>query len=688
MKKAIGIISHRRAMAEFYGEIFRDLFRDFAEVVISSAEDKSIHEMAKADLYISSVTSYDLLRDRKLREFINEELGAIRMDVTFSKAAVDLLQTYPEGTKALLVNQNKHMAMECIAQLYHLGISNIEFYPCYPGIDRLPMVDLTFTVGEPDLVPEGIRHAVNIGSRLPSANVICEAALRLDNAFFLEGKRFKRYRNRLASVDYSLETISSKNLSTENRLEIILNTLEEGIVCVNERDEITLVNKTARQMLDVSRSETLGRPVAEALPELYAAFGAEERFNQPTLLNIHGKDLGAILIPLKLEEKSLGSFMTLQSFHEKERQQSTLRRQKTKGIHQAEFRFEDIIGSSPSISQTRELARQFSGNDASVLIHGESGTGRNMFAQAIHNASSRSEEAFVSINCTAMTDEQIERELFGCGAHSADENAGEQIGLLEHAHRGTLYLESIEHMSPRLQACLLLILQRSTITRPGTSEAIPIDVRIISSTSENILEKVREGSFLRDLYYRLNVIPLEIPALRERRSDIPKLVDAFCRKVGASFELTARARQAMIQYSWEGNVRELKNCVEYLHYTGLYTVDLDDLPQAVKASEIRAGQREELKRRSGLNMQEYLVLRELGENYRSRRGLGRQAISASCLAHGTVISEHETRVALEELSKLGYVAVHTGRGGSRLTEEGYLLYRQLLYGRAAEDESW
>ena len=684
MRKTIGIISHRRAMAEFYGDIFRELFKDFAEIFIAAAEDHNIRSMPKADLYISSVTSYDLRGDSELREFINGELKPIRMDVTFSRAAVDLLQTYPEGTKAMLVNQNKHMTMECIAQLYHLGISNIEFYPCYPGIERLPTADMTFTVGEPDLVPQSVIRAVNIGSRLPSANVICEAALRLGNAFFLEGKRFKRYRNRLANVDYSLETISSKNLSTENRLEIILNTLEEGIVCVNEKDEVTLINRTARQMLDVSRSEALGKPVSEAVPELFSAFGEEKRFNQPTLLNIRGADLGVNLIPLKLEEKSLGAFMTLQSFQEKERQQSSLRRQKTMGSHRAESRFEDIIGKSPKIVRARDLARRVSLNDAAILIDGESGTGKRMFAQAIHNASSRSEEAFVTVNCAAMTDAEIETELFGFEGRDTTDHTGERIGLIEMAHRGTLYLENIEHMSHRLQACFLRILEQGEITRCGAYESIPIDLRVISSTSENMQEKVRDGSFLRDLYYRLNVIPLHLPALRERRSDIPDLISGFRRKAEADFELTTQARQALIQHTWEGNVRELKNCVDYLNYIGQHTIDLEDLPGTVKASQVRATQREELKRRAGLNLQEYLVLKELGENYRNSKGLGRQAIVANCLSRGAVVSEHETRIALGKLSELGYAIVRSGRGGSRLTDEGYLLYRQLLYGEEGE----
>ena len=181
-------------------------------------------------------------------------------------------------------------------------------------------------------------------------------------------------------------------------------------------------------MLDVSRSEALGKPVSEAVPELFSAFGEEKRFNQPTLLNIRGADLGVNLIPLKLEEKSLGAFMTLQSFQEKERQQSSLRRQKTMGSHRAESRFEDIIGKSPKIVRARDLARRVSLNDAAILIDGESGTGKRMFAQAIHNASSRSEEAFVTVNCAAMTDEAIDAELFGLESLDTAGNTGERIG--------------------------------------------------------------------------------------------------------------------------------------------------------------------------------------------------------------------------------------------------------------------
>ena len=678
MKKTIGILSHRRAMADFYAGIFRELLGDTAEIVAGATEDGSIRRIPAADLYVSSVTAYDVKQDSSTREVLAEKQPTVRLDVNFPRAAIDLLQTYPEGTRALLVNQNKHMTMECIGQLYHLGISNIEFYPCYPGSEVPRGIDLAITVGEPDLVPKCVQRVVDIGSRLPGASTICEVALKLGDAFFLESRRFKRYRSRLAEVDYSLQTISSNNLTAENRLEIILNALEEGIVCVNENGLVTLINKTARRLLNVERSEVLNRPAAEALPCLPFADWEATGLGSPRLLNIRGTEFAAVLSPLMLEGESLGSFLTLQTFRAAEQMQNALRQQKTRRSHIAAYRFEDIVGTSPAILHAKDLARRMAYNDAAVLIQGESGTGKGVFAQAIHNASARVGAPFVTVNCAALRDEQLEAELFGCAESAA--GADGRIGLIECAHRGTLFLDGIEHMSPRLQASLLRMLKDREITRLGSDEAIPIDVRVLSSAEEDMLEQVRQGRFLRDLFYRLNVIPLSVPPLRECRADLSLLFEYFRGKMDADFELTTGARLALLQHRWEGNVRELKNCVEYLKYTGLHMVDFEDLPPAIRQSRAQASRREELEKRSGMSLAEYQVLRELGEGYRESGGLGRRSIAERCATHGAVVSEHEVREAVKKLEAQGLAVSRAGRGGTRLTESGYLHYRQIVYG--------
>lgn len=683
MKKTVGVIASRLSMAEFYAGILKDLCSDFMEIVTASVEDESIRALPQCDLYVSSITSYDIMRDSWVRSYLPVQSQIVSMDVSFSNAAVDLLRTYPEGTKALLVNQNKHMTMECIAQLYHLGISNIEFYPFYPGIAEVPAADLVFTVGEPDLVPEGHPRVIDIGSRWPSINTLSEIALKLGNSFFLESDRFRRYRAKLANVDYSLLKITSDSLTAENKLEVILNSLDEGIVCIDEDGMVGLISRRARELLDVSRSDVINRKASRALPQL-----PFDRLSKrvpgtigPLLLKIHDTDLGVTLVPIFVQDQYVGAFATIQEFRETEKQQLALRQQQTRKSHKARYRFRDIIGNSPEISRARDIARRMAPNDAPILIEGESGTGKATFAQAIHNASLRANNAFVSVNCAALRDEMFESELFGYEG-GYDGSSGSRTGLMEYAHRGTLFLDSIESLTPRQQASLLRFLQAKEIMKPGADEPVPVDVRVISATAANMQQLLQNGSFRKDLYYRLNVIQLRVPTLWERRADVAQLIDYFRMKMDAGFELTGQARLALLQHRWDGNLRELRNCIEYLKYTGLRMVDLEDLPKVVREGRERSSLRDDPMQLEGLKLREYWVMRELGEVYADGIGLGRQAIVECCLAHGNALSEHEVREALRVLSEKGLISVHTGRTGSRLTENGYLKYRQIVH---AED---
>jgi len=678
MKKTVGVIASRLSMAEFYAGILRELCSDFIEVISCSVEDESIRKLPQCDLYVSSITSYDMMLDSWVRSYLPAQSQIVSMDVSFSKAAVDLLRTYPEGTKALLVNQNKHMTMECIAQLYHLGISNIEFYPCYPGIREVPQGDLVFTVGEPDLVPAGHGRVVDIGSRWPSVSTLSEIALKLGNSFFLESDRFRRYQAKLAGVDYSLLKITSDSLTAENKLEIILNSLDEGIVCIDETNLVTLINRRARELLDVSRSDVLNRKVNRALPVLpfdrILKHGAAAA--GPFLINVHGRDLGVTVSPIRIQDQFVGAFATLQEFHTSEKQQLALRQQKTHKGFKAKYYFRDIIGSSPEISRVRDIARRMSSKDARILIEGESGTGKATLAQAIHNASPRANGAFVRVSCAALRDDLFEAELFGYAEGYGGNTAG-RIGLIEHAHKGTLFLDSVDSLTPRQQASLLKFLQDGEIIRLGSDDPVPLDVRVISATAANMQLLLQNGSFRKDLYYRLNVVQLRIPTLWERRSDVPQLIDYFIMKADARFELTGRARLALLQHRWEGNLRELQNCIEYLKYTGLHMVDLEDLPEVIREARSRTTLREDLEEQSSLKLREYWVMRELGEVYADGIGLGRQAIAQCCLTHGNALSEHDVREVLKTLADKGLVSIRTGRSGSRLTEEGYLKYRQI-----------
>jgi two-component system response regulator HydG len=244
----------------------------------------------------------------------------------------------------------------------------------------------------------------------------------------------------------------------------------------------------------------------------------------------------------------------------------------------------DIIGQSPAIVETLKIIRQAGPSSATVLLSGESGTGKELLARAIHRASPRSERPFVAVNCAALPEGILESELFGYerGAFTGADRRRE--GRFEAAHQGTLFLDEVGEMSPSTQVKLLRVLQDGEFERLGSNETIKVDLRLVAATNQDLEQAVAGGRFREDLYYRLNVIHVRVPPLRERSGDIPLLANFFlyryAKKNDKAVEgVTARAMDAMANHPWHGNVRELENVIERaVVLSGDAIIDLDDLP--------------------------------------------------------------------------------------------------------------
>lgn len=256
---------------------------------------------------------------------------------------------------------------------------------------------------------------------------------------------------------------------------------------------------------------------------------------------------------------------------------------------QASFTFQDIIGEEPVLRSAIDAAQIAARHSSSVLITGESGTGKEMFAQAIHNNGPRSKEPFVAINCGAIPKSLIESELFGyeAGAFTGAQRTG-HLGKFELANKGTIFLDEIGDMPYETQIALLRVLQTKEVVRVGGKKPIQVDVRVIAATNRNLSERIRENTFRQDLYYRLNVLNIRLPALRERPSDIELLSNYFIQKYGRAFDkrvngISAEALEAMRQYGWPGNVRELENMMERAVIVCLdQWIQLSDLPESVR----------------------------------------------------------------------------------------------------------
>jgi len=261
---------------------------------------------------------------------------------------------------------------------------------------------------------------------------------------------------------------------------------------------------------------------------------------------------------------------------------------------QVESRHE-IVGSSFQIRQVLERTERVGNTDARVLITGENGTGKELVARAIHRLSVRSEEPFIEVNCAAIPSELIESELFGHIKGSFTGAVADRAGKFEQAHGGTLFLDEIGDMSLAAQAKVLRALEQGVVTRVGSSKAIQVDVRVVAATNKDLVEEIREGRFREDLFYRLNVVPIEVPPLRERREDIPMLVRHFVDLLEGTDrvnprEISSNALDRLQALDWPGNVRELRNTVERLLilYSG-DTIELEDVEALVSGGESGGG---------------------------------------------------------------------------------------------------
>jgi two-component system nitrogen regulation response regulator NtrX len=253
----------------------------------------------------------------------------------------------------------------------------------------------------------------------------------------------------------------------------------------------------------------------------------------------------------------------------------------------------EIVGDSPSLREVLGAVKRAAPTSATVLLLGESGVGKELVARTIHRNSPRAGQRFIQVNCAAIPEELIESELFGHEKGSFTGATEKQIGKFEQADRGTIFLDEIGDMSPKTQAKVLRVLQEQEVERLGSARTVKVDVRVIAATNKNLEEAIQRGEFREDLFFRLNVIPIMVPPLRERREDIPELVQHFARRTSEEHNLKpkkfdAPALAALQRYRWRGNIRELRNTIERLMImTPGDVVRPDDLPADIRGTAVR-----------------------------------------------------------------------------------------------------
>lgn len=356
-------------------------------------------------------------------------------------------------------------------------------------------------------------------------------------------------------------------------LEIMMDYSFEGMLLLNPEGRISFCNSVVSQILNKEKDELTGRCIWEMVPEL-------DRQQVRAVIqngeNIYGsiirvRDYVVIVnaIPYERGGRIQGAILHMSQKEKLESLEAQIRNEiRDRGLV-ARYHFSDIKGKSESIQECIYEARQFAKHHANVLLLGESGTGKELFAQSIHNYSMRKDQPFVAVNCGALPMNLLESELFGYvgGAFTGASKQGKK-GLIQLADKGTIFLDEISEMDLQGQVRLLRVIEERVITRIGDDRVIPVDVRIIAASNKSLQKLVKEGKFREDLYYRLNVLALRIPPLRNRGQDILLLAKEFLARYGKEaskeLKLSEEAKELILSYPWKGNVRQLRNFCERL----------------------------------------------------------------------------------------------------------------------------
>jgi len=390
--------------------------------------------------------------------------------------------------------------------------------------------------------------------------------------------------------------------------EQIINLLAERVVIIDDNGMILYINEGYCQFIGKTMEKAIGQPVQDVIENSRMHRVVKTgKAELAAVQKINGSEMIANRFPIFEDGKVVGAVGNVMFRNPEEWRMYRTKIQnlveelnyyqaKAQRDLRSKYSFEDLMGSSPIFLEAKTLAQRVSGSNSSVLLIGESGTGKELFAHAIHHNSTRASAPFVAINCSSIPEHLLESELFGYeeGAFTGAKKGGKK-GQFELASKGTLFLDEIGDMPLSMQSKLLRVLQEKEVVRVGGYKSISVDVRIIAATHRDLEKMVEKGEFRQDLYYRLNVIKIDIPPLRERKEDIPPIARRLLKKLEARFyrnsiELSAEVKERLMQHSWPGNIRELENVLERsINVLDGKTIKVSDLPLYLRDFEPKDG---------------------------------------------------------------------------------------------------
>lgn len=515
-------------------------FSEASSIAIKLEKDK------KVDIIISPAGTAS-----EIEKYVT--LPIVKTDIS----DLDILETliYAESDSKL-VNKKialiMHESIEIQVQRLQLFLKNTLIFYRYDNQEDIKMLIHKLTLEEIDIIvggPTTVKYSKKFGIKSYMLRLTDESiqisinkakeSLIISNGYKLQNKRFK----------------------------MAISLFNDAVIIINNMGIITECNEKTIHIFKTTEEKVLGMKIEELTNDLsITKIYKEGRTQTDKLIEYNGYNLFSNMLPIIVDNQILGAIITLQEVNKIEKLGHKYREYQTRGLV-AKYNFSDIKGVSSCLEKSIIVAKSYAEVDSDVLLSGETGTGKELFAQSIHNSSKRSKGPFVAINCAALPENLLESELMGYeeGAFTGAIKGG-KAGLFELAHKGTIFLDEINQLPIHLQGRILRVLQERQVRRLGGNRIVPIDVRIISAVNENLEFLITEGKFRKDLYYRISVLKLIIPPLRSRVGDVSLLIKFFFEKFTKLYGTVKPFDEGSLKliegHQWNGNIRELINFVE------------------------------------------------------------------------------------------------------------------------------
>lgn len=651
------------------------LLGDYVSIKSFAIDDKKLSQIKDDIILFSSEEVKD--ETEKTVSLLAEQVMVGKR--TLNHENVDKILRIEQGTKVLVVNDDYYSTVELIQSLYQMGIDHLEYVPFKKEQLYYPDISVSISPGETYLCPTSIQNVIDIGVRLFDIATILKIVEYCQLSRDIASLISEKYIRNIIELQRELLQAQKVAINVNKHIQNVVNAVDDGILAIDSFNKITVFNERLAELFHISIGDLVGKNIHEVNIQKDVKDFILNGVEESKFFSINTIDIVIYRIFIKEDDRIVATFKSVnQAFEIEKTAQKEFRKQ---GFY-ARYDFKDIIGEHDSIIACKKIAVKLAKVEHPILIQGETGTGKELFAHAIHQQSPRKNGPFLAINCSAFTESLLESELFGYedGTFTGARKGGKK-GLFEIADGGTIFLDEIGDISLNVQSHLLRVLQEQEIRRIGGRKIIPINVRIIAATNKDIYQKISEGSFRSDLYYRLNVLNLLIPSLRSRRTDIPLLIKYFIAKSSKKVTVEPKVLNLLTSFEWLGNIRELKGVIDYMltvcEGDNVLPTDIPHNNYMQNSTSQGLSQNQFKVPDSAIEIEESIMILE---TIKSCNDLGkvasREMISSASSKIGKYLSPQQIRLRLERMEKNELITKGRGRAGTKITNAGieYLFF--------------